>query len=137
MRSWKFSLESTVRGLRWLVVACGLALLTACGSSGGQSPYDAGRSVPSLNAAGWQARQALGMPRTVAGVHQAGFLDARSPSGREASLQFLDDASSASKELHAIRSHQPSFGGTTVGNVLVATSLPASDLASLRAHLRS
>jgi len=60
------------------MMLCGAAIVGACGSSGA---YDAGRSAPSLNAAGWQAHSAPGMPQTVAGVHQGGYLDARVPDG--------------------------------------------------------
>jgi len=37
----------------------------------------------------------------------------------------------------AIRARRPVFAGTTVGNVLVGTPLPAADLNSLRTHLKS
>lgn len=75
------------------------------------------------------------MPDTLAGVHQAGYLEAIAPDGAHANLQFLDTTSSANKELSAIRARRSSFAGTTVGNMLVGQSLPAADLNGLRAHL--
>lgn len=56
------------------------------------------------------------MPETVAGVHQAGYIDAVAPEGTHVDLQFLDNANAATKELNAIRARQPSYPGLTVGN---------------------
>jgi len=123
----------------WLAVAVAALAAAACGSSG-SAAFSASASARSLHAAGWAATSSAGMPHTLAGVRQSGYLDVVAPDGAHLSLQFIADAAGAAKELRAIQVRQPNFAGTAVANVLVvptsAAQPPAQDLAGIRAHLR-
>ena len=116
-------------------------ILVACSSSTGVV-YDAARSISSLQGAGWAAKSAAGMPGTLSGLRQVGYLETRAPSGTRIDIQFFEDASSAEQELTAVQHSDASFIGSTIGNSLVfgagpKTAVPKSCLDSLRKLLRS
>ena len=103
-------------------------LLTACGGSSTSTPsYDATASQAPLTKAGWKVKTGTGM-RPLAGGKQLGWLDLVSPTGTKISLQFLESSGKAKDELAAIHAGvsgvkaDPSFRGTTVGNVLAFTT---------------
>ena len=93
-------------------------LIAGCGSSK-PDMYDAGRSATSLGAAGWRAKSVAGMPNTLAGVRQVGYLEMTAPDGTRIDIQFLEDAAKAVQEFKAIEAKDPKFVGITAGNALV------------------
>ena len=107
-------------------------LIAGCGSSK-PDMYDAGRSATSLGAAGWRAKSVAGMPNTLAGVRQVGYLEMTAPNGTRIDIQFLEDATKAVQEFKAIEAKDPKFVVVTAGNALVfsadpKTAIPKPDL---------
>lgn len=129
------------RGMRSFLVALTLgAALIGCGSST-SDVYDATRSASSLQSAGWKAEPVDGMPNTIAGVQQEGYLETTAPDGTRIDVQFLEDGGKATQELNAVMAQYPTFLGVTIGNSLIfaadpATSVPAADLEVLSTLLR-
>ena len=107
-------------------------LMVGCGSSK-PDVYDPGRSVTALGAAGWRARTVAGMPNTLAGVRQVGYLELTAPDGTRIDIKFLEDTAKAIQEFKAIEAKDPKFVGITAGNALVfsadtKTAIPKPDL---------
>ena len=107
-------------------------LMVGCGSSK-PAVYDAGRSASALGAAGWRAKSVAGMPNTLAGVRQVGYLEMTAPDGTRIDIQFLEDATKAVQEFKAIEAKDPKFVVVTAGNALVfsadpKTAIPKPDL---------
>ena len=107
-------------------------LMVGCGSSK-PGVYDTGRSAAALGAAGWRAKSVAGMPNTLAGVRQVGYLEMTAPNGTRIDIQFLEDATKAVQEFKAIEAKDPKFVVVTAGNALVfsadpKTAIPKPDL---------
>ena len=93
-------------------------LMVGCGSSK-PDVYDAGRSAAALAAAGWRAKPVTGMPNTLSGVRQVGYLELTAPDGTRIDIQFLEDATKAVQELKSVEAKDQKFIGSTAGNALV------------------
>ena len=121
-------------------------LLAACRSATTtQSPqaFDVKASLASLQAAGWTAKEAPGMPDTVSKFKQVGYLETTAPDGQQIDMQFMEDTPKAAAELAAVAAKSPSFQGATIGNVMVVSHssmgdkpVPAADLDALRKLLK-
>ena len=112
-----------------LSLACAALLAGACGHSGG--PYSEQASLDHLVSAGWKATSAHGMPNTVSGLPQVGYLQMTSPDGVRLDAQFMEDAAAAQKEAAAAGAKLPGFRSVVIGNVLVFTppdgAIPVND----------
>ena len=126
-------------------VAILIVLLTACNAAATAvvpQVFDAKASVASLQAAGWKAQEAPGMPDTLSKFKQTGYLETTAPDSQQIDMQFMEDGPKADAELAAVLKQSPSFKGTTIGNVMVFShsmgdaTLPAVDLDGLRKLLR-
>ena len=95
-----------------------LTLMVGCGSSK-PHVYDAGRSIATLKAAGWRPKSVAGMPNTLSGVRQVGYLEVTAPDGSRIDIQFLEDATKAVQEQKAVEADDKKFIGSTAGNALV------------------
>ena len=93
-------------------------LMVGCGSSK-PDVYDTGRSAAALGAAGWRAKSVAGMPNTLSGVRQVGYLEVTAPDGTRIDIQFLEDATKAVQELKAVEAKVQKFVGSTAANALV------------------
>ena len=93
-------------------------LMVGCGSSK-PDVYDAGRSIATLKAAGWRPKSVAGMPRTLSGVRQVGYLELTAPDGTRIDIQFLEDAAKAVQELKAVEAEDKKFVGSSARNALV------------------
>ena len=107
-------------------------LMVGCGSSK-PDVYDAGRSATALGAAGWRAKSVAGMPNTLAGVRQVGYLEMTAPDGTRIDVQFLEGATKAVQEFKAIEAKDHKFVAITAGNALVFSAdmkhaIPKPDL---------
>ena len=127
----------------WIVVV--LAFLTGCsGAAPTLAPqvFDVKATAASLQAAGWMAQEAPGMPDTLSKFKQTGYLETTAPDGQQIDMQFMEDGAKAGAELAAVLKQAPAFKGTTIGNVMVFShptgdvTLPASDLDALRKSLK-
>ena len=104
-----------------LVAALGVTL-AACGSaphSAANKALSISASIQSLEHAGWKARSVFGMPQTVSGVRQTGYLLVVSPNHSVIDVQFLETASAAATELHVAEAKLHGFHGTNIDNALV------------------
>ena len=104
-----------------LVAALGVPL-AACASAPQSASNDVlsiSASVSSLNHAGWKTRSVIGMPQTVSGARQTGYLLLVSPNHTVVDVQFLETASAADTELHSAEAKLRGFQGTTIANALV------------------
>ena len=126
-------------------VAILIVLLTACNGAATAvvaQLFDAKASVAALQAAGWKAAEAPGMPDTLSKFKQTGYLETTAPDGQQIDMQFMEDGAKAGAELAAVLKQSPAFKGTTIGNVMVFShpmgdaALPAADLESLRKLLK-
>jgi hypothetical protein len=61
----------------------------------------------------------IGMPQTVSGVRQTGYLLLVSPDHSAIDIQFLETATAATTELTAAEAKLNGFHGTTIDNTLV------------------
>lgn len=130
------------RGLRLFLVALTLGVVVFGCSSPKSAVYDATRSAASLQTAAWKAKSAAGMPNTISGVRQEGYLETTAPDGTRIDIQFLEDGARASQELKAVMGQDATFVGATIGNSLVfaadtTKAVPKSDLDALSTLLRS
>ena len=98
------------RGPRLFLVALTLGVVVFGCSSPKSDVYDATRSAASLQNAGWKAKSAAGMPNTISGVRQEGYLETTAPDGTRIDIQFLGDGVKAAQELKAV-----------MGNVITGT----------------
>ena len=80
---------------------------------------DAAASARSLTAAGWQARSSPGMPNTLSGLPQAGYLLLASPDGHQLDAQFMQDAAAAQAEADDVTTKDPAFLPVVIANVMV------------------
>ena len=129
-----------------MITALVVLLLAACSGAGatpGPQVFDVKASVASLQAAGWTANEAPGMPDTLSKFKQVGYLETTAPDGQQIDMQFMEDAPKASAELAAVVAKSPSFQGATIGNVMVVSHssmgdkpVPAADLDALRKLLK-
>ena len=110
--------QNRKRALSSLIVLFVSMLMVGCGSSK-PDVYDAGRSAAALGAAGWHVKSVAGMPNTLAGVRQVGYLELTAPDKTRIDIQFLEDATKAVQELKAIEAKDKKFVGSTAGNALV------------------
>ena len=104
-----------------LVAALGVTL-AACGSaphSAANNALSISASIQSLEHAGWKARSVFGMPQTVSGVRQTGYLLVVSPNHAVIDIQFLETGLAATTELHSAEAKLHGFHGTTIANTLV------------------
>ena len=95
-----------------------LTLMVGCGSSKPDA-YDAGRSIATLRAAGWRPKSVAGMPNTLSGVRQVGYLEVTAPDGTRIDIQFLEDTTKAVLERKAVEAEDKKFIGSTARNALV------------------
>ena len=95
-----------------------LTLMVGCGSSK-PGAYDAGRSIATLRAAGWRPKSVAGMPNTLSGVRQVGYLEVTAPDGTRIDIQFLEDTTKAVLERKAVEAEDKKFIGSTARNALV------------------
>ena len=111
-----------VKSLCTLIVLA-FVILIASACSGNSSPtaavVSASASITNLERAGWQARSDAGMPNTVSGVRQTGYLVVVSPSHTTIDIQFFGSASDALSEIHAAQGRLNRFHGSTIANALV------------------
>ena len=133
--------RSRRRGLRLLLVASTLGVVVFGCSSPKSDVYDATRSAASLQTAAWKAKPVAGMPNTISGVHQDGYLETTAPDGTRIDVQFLEDGARAAQELKAVIAQDPTFVGATVGNAIVfaadtTRTVPKADLDALSNLLR-
>ena len=145
-------LEKTVRGrshrpdfIGTALLAALFVLLTACsGAPTAPAPqvFDAKASAAALQAAGWKAQEAPGMPDTLSKFKQTGYLESTASDGQQIDMQFMEDAPKAGAELAAVLKQSPSFKGATIGNIMVFShptgdaTLSAADLGALRNLLK-
>jgi hypothetical protein len=113
------------RRLCALAAAFGMSL-AACGpapqsATNNDLSISISASISSLEHAGWKARSVIGLPQTVSGVRQVGYLLVVSPDGPVIDVQFLETASAAVNELHSAEAKLRGFHGTTIDNTLVFT----------------
>ena len=119
---------------------CAVAIFAACGRGSGVSLSPA-RSSAALSSAGWTVRPAAGMA-PLAGGRQLAWFEVRSPRGDGVSLQFLESADRARREVTLATSQSAAFHGSTIDNVLVfvspdgKTAIPDALLITLRSLLR-
>ena len=110
-------------------LVCTALLVGGCGHSGGS--YSQQASLDRLVSAGWKAISANGMPNTVSGLPQVGYLQMTSPDGIRLDAQFMEDAPAAQKEAAAAGAKLPGFRSVVIGNVLVFTppdgAIPVND----------
>ena len=118
---------------------CAVAIFAACGR-GGSVPLSPARSSAALLSAGWTVRPAAGMA-PLAGGRQLAWFDVRSPQGAAVSLQFLESAGRARREVTLATGQSTGFHGSVIDNVLVfvspdgRTAIPDSVLITLRSLL--
>ena len=93
-------------------------LIVGCGSSQ-PDVFDPGRSAAVLGTAGWRAKSVTGMPNTLSGVRQVGYLEMTAPDGTRIDIQFLEDTAKAVQELKAVEAKDQKFIGSTAGNALI------------------
>gem|GEM_PF-3402551 len=129
------------RGPRLLLVALTLVVAAFGCSSPKSDVYNAIPSAASLQTSGWKAESVAGMPNTISGVRQEGYLETTAPDGTRIDIQFLEDGSKAAKELKAVMSQDATFVGATIGNTLVfaantTKTVPKPDLDALSNLLR-
>ena len=129
------------RGLRLLLVALTLVGAAFGCSSPKSEVYNAIPSAASLQTSGWKAKSVAGMPNTISGVRQEGYLETTAPDGTRIDIQFLEDGSKAAKELQGVMSQDATFVGATIGNTLVfaantTKTVPKPDLDALSNLLR-
>ena len=136
-------MEKCLASLPWITVL--LILLTACGGAAltlATQVFDAKATAASLQAAGWKAQEAPGMPNTLSKFKQTGYLETTAPDGQQIDMQFMEDGTKAGAELAAVLKQSPSFRGTTIGSIMVFShpmgdaTLPAADLDALRKLLK-
>ena len=130
------------RGLRLFLVALTLGVVVFGCSSPKSEVYDATRSAASLQTAGWKAKSVAGMPNTISGVRQEGYLETTAPDGTRIDIQFLEDGAKAVQELKAVMGQDATFVGATIGNSLVfaadtTKAVPKPDLDALSTLLRN
>ena len=130
------------RGLRLFLVALTLGVVVFGCSSPKSDVYDATRSAASLQTAAWKAKPAAGMPNTISGVRQEGYLETTAPDGTRIDIQFLEDGAKAAQELKAVMGQDATFVGATIGNSLVfaadtTKAVPKPDLDALSTLLRN
>lgn len=107
-----------------LAALVAMIALSGCGSSPSGSPDDARAA---LRRAGWSVTDGRGMT-PISGGRQLGWLDLRRSGCTPVSIQILQDAHHASRELEAIHTGtpgftaDPTFVGVTVANNLVFAS---------------
>ena len=130
------------RGLRLFLVALTLGVVVFGCSSPKSDVYDATRSAASLQIAAWKAKPVAGMPHTISGVRQEGYLETTAPDGTRIDIQFLEDGAKAAQELKAVMGQDATFVGATIGNSLVfaadtTKAVPKPDLDALSTLLRN
>jgi hypothetical protein len=130
------------RGPRLFLVALTLGVVVFGCSSPNSDVYDATRSAASLQIAAWKAKPVAGMPHTISGVRQEGYLETTAPDGTRIDIQFLEDGAKAAQELKAVIGQDATFVGATIGNSLVfaantTKAVPKPDLDALSTLLRN
>ena len=133
--------QSGPRRVRLFLVALTLVVVAFGCSSPKSNVYSAIPSAASLQTSGWKAKSVAGMPITISGVRQEGYLETTAPDGTRIDIQFLEDGSRAAKELKAVIDHDATFVGATIGNTLVfapgtTKMVPKPDLDALSRLLR-
>ncbi len=129
---------------RLVAVLVGLAV-AGCGSSSsagaGSTPAQVSATEGSLRAAGWQVHQVAGMPHTVSGAPQVGYLQVTSPAGAQLDLQVFAAAAQASTEAAAAQAKLPGFHASPIGDLIAFSrgngrqSLTVAELSALRSAL--
>ena len=136
--AWRHKEKSLAYG-PWIAVV--LAFLSGCsGAAPTLAPhvFDVKATAAALQAAGWKAQAAPGMPDTLSKFKQVGYLETTAPDSQQIDMQFMEDGAKAGAELAAVLKQSPLFKGTTIGNIMVFShpmgdaTLPAADLEALR-----
>lgn len=129
-------------------MAGAVVMLAGCGSGGSAhpgrgaaAPSDVHASEAALRAAGWRVREVAGMPHTVSGASQTGYLETTSPDGSLIDVQFFANAPLASGEAATAERRLHGFHAIVVGDTIAFSRgtgqhrLSAASIRSLQSAL--
>lgn len=130
---------------RWRTTSVALVAgaLLAAGCGGADTPSRSQRDTPAaaLRSAGWKVREVAGMPHTVSGAPQVGYLETTSPAGGAIDLQLFATAAQARGEAAAAERRLRGFHAAIVGELIAFSRgdgkrpVASADIAALRAAL--
>lgn len=105
----------------FLVLALVSAGSAGCGETSARQSgekYTAAATSSAMHAAGWRSSAVRGMPQTVSGTRQVGYLQTSTPAGRQIDVQFLKGPGEAASEGAAAEKQLHGFRGVVIGNAL-------------------
>lgn len=117
-------------------IGCGEGDTRAAGA------LSASAATSSLRTSHWTVERVTGMPKTLTGARQVGYLQTTAPTGAQIDLQLFASAAQARAEAAAAQAKLPGFHAVVVGNLIAfsrgsgRTQLSARQVDALRHALR-